>query len=47
MEEFGFRGKHHLICPTLEFYEKRFPEHLKKNPVFGDLRSEPEKATKK
>jgi len=47
MEEFGFTGKHHLICPTLEFYEKRFPEHLKKNPVFGDLRSEPEKATKK
>ena len=47
MEEFGFTGKHHLICPTLEFYEKRFPEHLRKNPVFGGARSQPEKATEK
>lgn len=47
MEEFGFTGKHHLICPTLEFYEKRFPEHLRKNRVFEDLRVQPEKASKK
>jgi hypothetical protein len=47
MEEFGFTGKHHLICPTLEFYEKRFPEHFRENPVFDDLRSESLLAPKK
>lgn len=38
MEEFGFTTKHHLICPTLALYEKRFPEHFKKNPLFDGLR---------
>ena len=38
MEEFGFTGGHHVICPTLPFYEKHFPEHLKTNPAFKDLR---------
>jgi len=47
MEEFGFRGKHHLICPTLEFYEKRFPEHFRENPVFEELRSKAQEATSK
>ena len=37
MKEFGFTGPHHLICPTLDFYERRFPEHLKKNPVLKDV----------
>jgi tyrosine-protein phosphatase SIW14 len=39
MEEFGFDAKHHVICPTLQFYEKHFPEHLKTNPAFKGLRS--------
>jgi tyrosine-protein phosphatase SIW14 len=47
MEEFGFTAKHHLICPTLQFYEKHFPEHLKKNPLFEDLRAESDEAPKK
>jgi len=47
MEEFGFRGKHHLICPTLEFYEKRFPEHFRQNPVFEELRSKAQEANSK
>ena len=34
MEEFGFTGVHHAICPTLEHYEKDFPKHLNTNPVF-------------
>jgi tyrosine-protein phosphatase SIW14 len=37
MEEFGFTGPHHMICPTLHSYEKRFPKHLKNNPAFKDL----------
>lgn len=36
MKEFGFRGIHHLICPTLEHYEKEFPQHLKSNPIFRE-----------
>ena len=47
MEEFGFDTKHHLICPTLEFYEKRFPKRFRKNPVFEELRSKAEEATSK
>lgn len=39
MEQFGFDAKHHLICPTLQFYEKRFPNHLKSNPIFKGLAS--------
>lgn len=37
MKKFGFTVPHHVICPTLAFYEKNFPEHLKKNPAFKDL----------
>lgn len=40
MELFGFTGVHHLICPTLEHYEKEFPEHLKKNPAFKDFQAQ-------
>lgn len=36
MEKFGF---HHLVCPRLGPYEKHFPEHLKKNSAFEDLRN--------
>jgi len=38
MEHFGFDWKHHMICPTLEGYEKSFPERLKKDEAFKDLR---------
>lgn len=37
MEEFGFTGVHHFICPTLQSYEKHFPSHLKSNAIFKDL----------
>lgn len=37
MKEFGFTGAHHVICPTLQGYEKDFPNHLKTNPIFKDL----------
>ena len=37
MKMFGFTGAHHAICPRLASYEKRFPEHLKTNPVFEGL----------
>ena len=39
MKEFGFRGVHRLICPTLEHYEKEFPRHLKSNPIFREPQS--------
>lgn len=38
MEEFGFTAAHHAICPTLQFYEKHFPNHLKTSPAFRELR---------
>jgi protein tyrosine/serine phosphatase len=37
MRKFGF---HRLICPSLDFYEKNFPEHLLKSPEFAAWRSE-------
>lgn len=40
MEEFGFRGIHHFICPTLHSYEQSFPTHLKSNPIFKDLEAD-------
>lgn len=38
MHEFGFRGIHHLICPELAPYARSFPERLRKNPAFRELR---------
>jgi tyrosine-protein phosphatase SIW14 len=38
MKRFGFTAAHHAICPTLGFYEKHFPEHLKTNPELKALR---------
>ena len=35
MEKFGF---HRMVCPALVHYEAEFPEHLKKNSAFRDLR---------
>jgi tyrosine-protein phosphatase SIW14 len=38
MHSFGYTTFHHLICPGLGRYETHFPEHLKKDPAFEDLR---------
>ena len=38
MQEFGYTTIHHLMCPGLGQYETNFPEHLKKDPVFENLR---------
>ncbi len=38
MYEFGYRGIHHLMCPGLGRYEKSFPQRLKNDPVFENLR---------
>ena len=40
MQTFGFTQAHHFICPGLARYEKHFPEHLKKNPIFKELRAQ-------
>src|SRR6266851_7483612 len=39
-QTFGFTRAHHFICPGLARYEKHFPEHLKKNPIFKELRAQ-------
>ena len=36
MDEFGF---HHLVCHSLNEYERNFPEHLKRNPAFQPTHS--------
>lgn len=38
METFGFDWRHHMICPTLEHYEKNFPIRLKKSDAFKELK---------
>ena len=40
METFGFRGIHHVICPGLEDYEKSFPQRLRNNKAFEQVRPE-------
>ena len=37
MRQFGFNEAHHFICPGLASYEKEFPEHLRRDPVFRGL----------
>jgi len=39
MKSFGFTASHHLTCPGLAAYERRFPEHLKNDPDFADERA--------
>jgi protein tyrosine/serine phosphatase len=39
MNDFGFEGVHRVICPTLAHFEKEFPQHLKSNPAFKELRA--------
>ena len=38
MRQFGFNRANHFICPGLSSYEKDFPEHLRRDPVFRGLR---------
>jgi tyrosine-protein phosphatase SIW14 len=33
MQAFGFTAFHHITCPRLAGYEKRFPKHLETNPA--------------
>ncbi len=37
MEDYGFSGIHHLICPSLSSYEENFPHRLKSSPAFQGL----------
>jgi protein tyrosine phosphatase (PTP) superfamily phosphohydrolase (DUF442 family) len=38
MQQFGFDWTHHAICPGLAGYEKGFPQRLRKEKAFKDLR---------
>jgi protein tyrosine phosphatase (PTP) superfamily phosphohydrolase (DUF442 family) len=38
MQTFGFTTIHHAMCPSLAGYEASFPQRLKTNPAFEDLR---------
>ena len=38
MDEFGF---HHVVCHSLNEYEREFPEHLKRNPALQAPASAP------
>jgi hypothetical protein len=46
MRDFGFNSAHHMICPGLAGYEKSFPERLRKNDAFKDLRKHSASAAK-
>jgi tyrosine-protein phosphatase SIW14 len=41
MKSFGFTRAHHFLCPSLAGYEKEFPERLKNNPAFEEVRPKP------
>jgi protein tyrosine phosphatase (PTP) superfamily phosphohydrolase (DUF442 family) len=41
MRSFGFTKSHHFICPSLARYEQEFPERLKNNSAFDELRPKP------
>jgi protein tyrosine/serine phosphatase len=47
MKQFGFSAVHHAMCPGLEEYEKSFPERLKKDAAFKDLREDVSSAESK
>lgn len=38
MRSFGFSRAHHFLCPSLASYEREFPERLKTDPVFEEVR---------
>jgi tyrosine-protein phosphatase SIW14 len=41
MKSFGFSRAHHFICPSLARYEKEFPDRLKNDPAFEEVRPKP------
>jgi protein tyrosine phosphatase (PTP) superfamily phosphohydrolase (DUF442 family) len=41
MRSFGFSWAHHFLCPSLARYEKEFPERLKNDPAFAEVRLKP------
>ena len=38
MARFGFDWEHHMFCPTLERFERSFPQRLKNDAAFKELR---------
>jgi tyrosine-protein phosphatase SIW14 len=46
MRDFGFNSAHHMICPGLAGYEKSFPERLRKDDAFKNLRKHAASAMK-
>ena len=38
MAKFGFDWEHHMFCPTLERFEKSFPQRLSKDEAFEEFR---------
>ena len=45
LKEMDYFGFHRKVCASLVTYESHFPKHLKKNPVFRNLRTSSEVAT--
>ena len=40
MAKFGFDWEHHMICPTLERFERSFPQRLKNDEAFKEWRAQ-------
>lgn len=38
MAKFGFDWEHHMFCPTLERFEKSFPQRLRSDAAFEEFR---------
>lgn len=38
MAQFGFDWEHHMFCPTLERFEKSFPQRLRNDAAFEEFR---------
>jgi protein tyrosine phosphatase (PTP) superfamily phosphohydrolase (DUF442 family) len=38
MAKFGFDWEHHMFCPTLERFEKSFPQRLSRDEAFEEFR---------
>jgi hypothetical protein len=38
MVKFGFDWEHHMFCPTLERFEKSFPQRLRNHAAFEEFR---------
>lgn len=40
MAKFGFDWQHHMYCPTLERFERSFPQRLKSDAAFKEWRTQ-------